>query len=211
MTSSNNDKPSDPRNDIRQLSERDLLERWIASKDQAAATELYQRYVARLLKQAETNRSQQAYLDESACLSAFGSVLRRAGEMNFYFDRDDWLWRLLATIARRKRIARYRRQKELTGGDGISELAAFTEGEPTPDEVAAFNDSRLKLWKALKPRERIYLELREQGYRQKEIAAEMKLDPRQVRRIALVVEVQAGKLFPDDRPPNLRTDDAPPE
>jgi DNA-directed RNA polymerase specialized sigma24 family protein len=211
MTSPDDATPRERATALQQLSERDLLERWITSKDQAAATELYQRYVARLLRQAEINRSQQAYIEESACLSAFGSVLRRAGEMNFYFDRDDWLWRLLATIAKRKRIARYRRQKELTGGDGLSELAVFAEGEPTPEEVATFNDLRRELWQSLKQNERIYLEMREQGFLQKEIAEKMDLDPRQVRRIARAVEVKAGKLFPDERPPNLFPDEAPAE
>lgn len=211
MTSPDDATPRERATALQALSERDLLERWITSKDQAAATELYQRYVARLLRQAEINRSQQAYIEESACLSAFGSVLRRAGEMNFYFDRDDWLWRLLATIAKRKRIARYRRQKELTGGDGLSELEVFAEGEPTPDEVATFNDLRRELWQSLKQNERIYLEMREQGFLQKEIAEKMDLDPRQVRRIARAVEVKAGKLFPDERPPNLLMDETPSE
>jgi hypothetical protein len=197
--------------EIQNATERELLERWITSKDKAAATELYQRYVARLLKQAEIHRSQQAYVVESACLSAFGSLLRRADEMTFRFDYDDWLWRLLATIAHRKRIDRHRQLKALTGGDTISELASFADAEPSPDEVATFNDLRQELWRTLKTRERIYLEMREQGYLQTEIAEQMRLDPRQVRRIAREVEVKAGKLFPERRPPDLPTDEVPPE
>lgn len=177
------------------LSERELLQLWIDHKDQEAATELYRRYVQRLLKQAGSLRASQNYVEESAYLSAFGSVLRRAGEMKFYFDHDDWLWRLLATISKRKMIARYRRQKELTGGDALSDVAVFAEGDPTPDEVATFNDLRRELWAALQNRERVYLEMREQGFNQKEIAAEMKVDPRQVRRIARAVEVKASRLF----------------
>lgn len=185
-----------------------LLQRWIDSRDQEAASELFRRYVERLLKMADAERSQMNSI-ESAYFDAFGSLLRRAHAMTFFFDHDDWLWRLLATIAKRKKIQRYRKQKELTGGDLLAELTAMADGDPSPDEVAAFNDTRRRLWAALNDKERIYLEMREKLFSQKEIAAEMGNSPRTVRRIARDVEIKASRICDLSCPPEAEesTDD----
>lgn len=193
MTTESSASDSEP-GPLGSLSERELLERWISSKDAAAATELYQRYIRRLLQRVRTERSE-SYSIESAYHDAFGTFLRRAPTMPFRFDHDDWLWRLLGTIAKRKRLAKLRPGKALTGGDPLSDLAGLERGDPSPDEVATYNELRSELWSILKSRERIYLEMREQEFSQKEIAVELKVDVRQVRRIARSVELKATRLF----------------
>lgn len=193
--------------DLTGRSERELVERWIRTKDQAASTELYQRYTRRLLHQAGVERSRSEQLS-TVFHDAFGTFLRRAPKMKFHFDHDDWLWRLLATIAARKRIEKYRKgSKALSGGDLLAEISAVSEGEPASEEVAIYNDMRDQLMKKLTSREELYLTMREEGYTQEEIASELKTSTRQIRRIARTVELKASRLF--QLPAHLPKDERP--
>ena len=186
--------------DLTGLSEQELVQRWIDSKDHAASTELYQRYTRRLLEHAGAHRSRTDQLS-TAYHDAFGTFLRRAPTMKFQYDHDDWLWRLLSTIAARKRIEKFRQgAKALSGGDPVAEIQAVSEGEPASEEVAIYNDLRDQLLKKLTGNESLYLIMREEGYNQKEIAEDLQVDARQVRRIARSVELKASRLF------NLPTD-----
>ncbi|MBS0265852.1 MAG: sigma-70 family RNA polymerase sigma factor [Planctomycetes bacterium] len=187
-------QPDDERSFSR-LSERELIERWTSRKEQTAATELYRRYVEQLLQRAGHDRASSPYVEDSVFLSAFGSILRQADTTEFYFDHDDWLWRLLATIARRKKLARLRKQRELTGDERFDDIVAIAEGEPSAEEIAEYNEARSRLWAVLGQRERLYLEMRELSYRQKDIARELQIDTRQVRRIAKAVEMKAQRLL----------------
>jgi DNA-directed RNA polymerase specialized sigma24 family protein len=183
------------REDLTGISERELVERWIQSKDHAASTELYQRYTRRLLQRAGAERSRSDPLS-TVYHDAFGTFLRRAPTMTFHFDHDDWLWRLLSTIAARKRIVKFRQgSKALSGGDPVADLQAVSEGEPSSEEVAIYNDLREQLLSRLSGQESLYLIMREEGYTRKEIAVELKCDARQVRRIGRSVELKASRLF----------------
>jgi DNA-directed RNA polymerase specialized sigma24 family protein len=188
--SSDNPRP------LHEWTEKELTEHWAATGDQQAASELWRRYLANLVKEASQSRGKAPQSDDSVPGSAFRTFLRQAKTKTFNFDRDDWLWRLLGKIASRKRKSRERKRKREQSGGMLSNLPPPASRAVGPDQAAAYNEARQALLKLLTPREQEWFEGRELGLPQVEIALRMELTTRQVRRITRVVEQKAARLFP---------------
>jgi DNA-directed RNA polymerase specialized sigma24 family protein len=129
----------------------------LKSEDSDAAGEIWRRYVARLLPLARArlaSSSDRAGDEEDVMVSVFERFFRAAGENRFakLNDRDD-LWQILLMLTDRNVTQRFRRASaekrdagkaasldalaDAAGGD----LRELVEREPSPDDVAAFNDS----------------------------------------------------------------------
>lgn len=182
---------------LEECSDETLIDLWSSKYDQAAFTELWRRYVERLLEQAGKSRSVNP-LDDSANVSAFLTVLRQATHRRFNHDRDDWFWRLIATVASRKRISRYHKRKPLTG-DVLDHLEIPLRMFPGAEDIASYNEMRAKLWEILTPTEREFFEYRELGLKKSEIAREMHRNPKTIYRISLAVQQKFTKLFGNEK------------
>jgi hypothetical protein len=82
-----------------------LCERWQAG-DQRAATELYRRFMDRLLTVLSRNlatRFLRRIDPESVMISAFDSLLKRTQDKPFSFQDDSDVWKTESATQRRKR------------------------------------------------------------------------------------------------------------
>ena len=127
-----------------------LLTRW-KDGDEAAAGELFERYVNRLVGLARTklsDRMQRRVEPEDVVQSAYRSFFRKAGDDRYTLEKSGDLWKLLATIT----VSKVRGQVELhtANNRGIyseesvtgeaSEYRVRPEAiaeDPTPDDAAA--------------------------------------------------------------------------
>lgn len=174
--------------ELAKQSEKTLLERWKSHQDREAAAELWRRYYEKLAREARKSRQQ--VIDESVYASAILEVLKMDNK-TFNYDRDDWIWRLLARIVSNKRISRQRKRKPL----GIESVAPLMDSQPSQEEVADYNDKVAQMMEILEPREQAYFKCRESGLKQVEIAREMKVDVRTVYRWGLDVQAKVQRLF----------------
>ena len=174
--------------ELAQQSEKTLLERWKSHQDREAAAELWRRYYEKLAREARKSRQQ--VIDESVYASAILEVLKMDNK-TFNYDRDDWIWRLLARIVSNKRISRLRKRKPL----GIESVAPLINSQPSQEEVADYNDKVAQMMQILEPHEQAYFKCRESGLKQVEIAREMKVDVRTVYRWGLAVQAKVQRLF----------------
>jgi RNA polymerase sigma factor (sigma-70 family) len=141
-------------------------------------------------------KARQAKIDCSGVVnSTFAALCQGVGQRQFQFDGDANLWALLTTIARRKAIDRLRRKVNHEGA--LEELApTIPTRESAGAEEAELRDSVSALCEQLSEAEMAYLALRLQGgWQQTEIAEQMQVSTRQVRRIARSVELKALALF----------------
>ena len=174
--------------ELAKQSEKTLLERWKSHQDREAAAELWRRYYEKLAREARKSRQQ--VIDESVYASAILEVLKMDNK-TFNYDRDDWIWRLLARIVSNKRISRLRKRKPL----GIESVAPLMASQPSQEEVADYNDKVAQMMQILEPHEQAYFKCRESGLKQVEIAREMKVDVRTVYRWGLDVQAKVQRLF----------------
>ena len=162
--------------------------------DEAAATELHDRYVARLIALARSRLGGRlaARLDaDDVVQSAYRSFFLRARAGQFSLQRSGDLWRLLARITLRKlyrqadrHTAERRSVQRETAALALESDAAFAlkSREPTPDEAAALADELAFAMRRLNEFERRVLELRLQEQTIDEIAAELGRSERTIRR-----------------------------
>jgi RNA polymerase sigma factor (sigma-70 family) len=174
--------------ELAQQSEKTLLERWKSHQDREAAAELWRRYYEKLAREARKSRQQ--VIDDSVYASAILQVLKMDNK-RFNYDRDDWIWRLLARIVSNKRISRLRKRKPL----GIESVAPLMDSQPSQEEVADYNDKVAQMMEILEPHEQAYFECRESGLKQVEIARKMQVDVRTVYRWGLAVQAKVQRLF----------------
>lgn len=173
-----------------------LLER-VQQGDQAAATELFRRYVARLMALARSRLPStlaQRVDPEDVVQSAYRSFFAATAEGRYDSQRGEDLWALLATITLHKvhrQIERFKAQKrdwerELHFGSEeslVSLRAQALAAQPSPAEAAALADEVAHLMRRLDPGQRLVLELRLQGHMLEEIAVQTGRSVRTVRRI----------------------------
>ena len=173
-----------------------LVERW-RQGDQAAAQALFELYVARLVAVVGDRLSSRfvRHVDpDDVVQSAFRSFFCGAREGRFDFERDGDLWRLLATMTLHKLRDQVRRhvsekrdvhaEHNFSGEDSLLGLQPKAlAGAPSPVEAVALVDQLEQVMRLLEPEERRMLELRLQGYNLEEIAAEVRLSRRSVRRV----------------------------
>lgn len=171
----------------------ELLARYEAG-DEAAAGELFERYVERLTRLARARLSPRLARrtdPEDVVMSAWRSFFIGARAGRFALNRSGDLWRLLASIALHKLHRQARRHsaakrsfaKEQTL-DGLAEgLLAVSRREPTPAEAIALSEELESEMSRLTPCGRRILELRLQGEQHAAIAADTGRSERTVRRM----------------------------
>ena len=165
--------------------------------DQAAAQEIFQRFVDKLIRLAR--RQFDAALcrkvdPEDVVLSAYKSFFIRYGEGKL--EVHDWgnLWGMLTVITLRKcldrveyhRAARRNVQREAAaqpGAGGVPPWWKAVARDPTPEEGAMLAETVELLLRGLEDAERPILELSLQGYTTQEISERLGRSERTVRRL----------------------------
>ncbi len=174
----------------------DLVARW-RDGDEAAAGELFHRYAERLIALARSRLSERLarHVDpEDVVQSAYRSFFTGARAGRYVLARDGDLWRLLVAITLHKlqhQVERHTAGKRNPARacpagprDNLLGLEAeVPDREPTPAEAAALADTLEQLFRGLEPVERRMVELRLQGWRLEEIAAQLQRSERTVRRL----------------------------
>jgi RNA polymerase sigma-70 factor, ECF subfamily len=173
-----------------------LLERWKAG-DEAAAEEIFSRYMQRLAGLAKNRLSEkmQRRVDpEDVVQSAYRSFFRQARDDRYELKRSGDLWRLLAAITINKTMGQvefHRAAKRSIDGEAAwpnDDTASLISPvviarEPTVHEALALADEIETFMQTLEPRERKVLELRLQDRDSTEIADEIGCATRTVRRV----------------------------
>lgn len=176
---------------LEQLSNRDLLATW-QTGNEAAATILVNRYLARLaaLARSRLSRRLQRRIDpEDIVLSAWRSFFLAARTGRASPDPDDDLWPLLATITLRKltrQLKRHHADKrdirleapEIRGD--LIHLAAH--GDPSPEHAALLADEIQAILARLTEAQREVFILTLQGQGSSQIARQLDCSDRTVRR-----------------------------
>src|SRR5215510_14860324 len=170
----------------------DLLHR-LATGDEAAAADIFDRYVERLTHLARSRLATQlaSRVDpEDIVMSAYRSFFVAARDGKFHIQHGDDLWRLLVEVtlhklyhAAHRHLADRRsvnREQHATGAS--TDFFQFASREPTPDEALAAADELTAILSQLGERDRQVLELRLQGYEHEEIADRLSCSERTVRR-----------------------------
>lgn len=153
-----------------------------------AAEEIFDDYLLRLtalVRSRMASNLARKFDPEDVVLSAFRSFFVAAKNGRFEIENQSGLWQLLVTISLRKL---YRRIDELqTEKRSLQQedygVAEFIASGPTPEQAAAVTDEILNLLESLSSRDRKILELRLQGVRQVEIARELNVSDRTIRRV----------------------------
>ena len=169
-----------------------LLERYRAG-DHLAAEEIFARYFDRLKALARTHladRLARRIDPEDVVLSAYRSFFIAAGDGRYTLGRGGDLWRLLAGITKHKLLHRVRHElaerRSAARDEFLDRLAAgaVAAARPVPDWQAAVElaDELELVCARLDPFARRVLELRLQGLRLVEIAADTDRAERSVRR-----------------------------
>jgi RNA polymerase sigma factor (sigma-70 family) len=171
--------------------------------DEAAAKELFDRYVDQVMKLARRHLSRPiaGRVDpEDIAQSVFRTFFQRARKGQFQIDEADDLCKLLARITVHKtfrQIAFHKRAKRDTGVESSEPqemiLSRLTNG-PSPQEAAAFVDQLELFFSKIQPVERQILELRMEGYNNLEIAAKLNISDRKIRRLMERIRGQAEHL-----------------
>jgi RNA polymerase sigma-70 factor (ECF subfamily) len=189
----------------------DLMAR-LRAGDEAAATEVFQRYGQRLIALARSrlDRHLGTKVDpEDVLQSVFQSFFAR--HVNGQFELEDWnsLWGLLTVITIRKCHRQYERfqterrdvQREFLTPFSPSKWGSNCEAiarDPTPSEAAILAETVENLMRGLEGRERHMLTLRLQGYKIPEISEQVGRTERTVRRVLDRVKRQLERLRAGD-------------
>lgn len=168
---------------------------WCRKGDQLAAKLLYERYVDRMLLCASRRLSQRfsSRVDaEDIIQSAFRSFFIRLQNGEYQFDKNEDIPRLLMRITLNKTLrhvayhqaARRSTQNEIGQTELEKEVLIQVAGrDPTPDEAVMFVDQVDHFLQKLPHLSRQIIELRLQGFSEKEIAKKLQISDRKVRRI----------------------------
>jgi len=171
----------------------DLFLRYRSGEDRAA-TEIFDRYLRRLIELARKRispRLAQRIDPEDVVQSAYRSFFVHARAGDFVLQRAGDLWRLLAGITlnklhrqvERNTAARRDIGREAGAAAGADEVPLVASAEPTPDEVAAVAEQLEQFMARLNPLERRVLELRLQGETIEQIGVVIERSQRTVRRL----------------------------
>ena len=176
------------------LDDRELVKMFKAGSE-AAARELFDRYCERLLKLAKRRIGQRmtSRVDpEDVIQSAFRTFFTRVRNDQFTFEGENDLFKLLIRLTVHKtlrQIAFHQAAKrdaamESPHGSATQEqLLAVAGDEPSPEVVVTFMDLLETFLDKMPDQERRILELKLQGYSSEEIAQQMGLYDRKVRRV----------------------------
>jgi len=171
--------------------------------DQQAAQILFDRFVERLLTLARRRISQRlsSRVDaEDIVQSVFRTFFNRLKKDEFHIDEQDDLFKLLVRITVHKtlrQIAFHKAAKRdpsmetFQGEHSQDQLAQVLDEEPSPQTIVAFMDHLEHFMTQLRPEDRQILELRLQGYSTDEIATQLGLYDRKIRRVLERVRAMA--------------------
>ncbi len=174
--------------------------------DEAAAEQVFERYMARLTALARTRLSPRiaSRVDpEDIVLSAWRSFFVGARCGRFTLRRSGELWQLLVAITMHKlyrQVRRHTAQKRAVEMTSQADLAAVEERlaeirSPAPEEVVAVSEEVESLMSQLTPFGRRVLELRLQSEPMSSIAADTCRTERTVRReLAKIRELLSNRL-----------------
>ena len=182
-----------------------------ARGDEAAATELFQRYAERLLTLAHRHLSArlgQRLDPEDIVQSVCHSFFAGARDGRYVIGRSGDLWRLLVAITLHKVKDKYRRhttdkrslarEQVLGAEDSRHGLTIEAAGnEPSPEEAVTLADLVEHVMGALDPMERRILELRLQGNSMDEIVADTNRCRHTVRRVLRDVRKHLEEWYPE--------------
>jgi RNA polymerase sigma-70 factor (ECF subfamily) len=176
------------------VQDRSLLRLWQAG-DENAARELFDRYAERLLALARRRISQRlaSRVDpEDVVQSVFRTFFDRAKAGQFQFEDPNDVCKLLARITVHKTLRQIafhkaaKRDPSLEAGqnaEGQERLREILDREPTPEAANTFVDQLEHFLSRLRPPDRLILEMRMQGYNNLEIAEQLKVSDRKIRRL----------------------------
>jgi RNA polymerase sigma-70 factor (ECF subfamily) len=163
--------------------------------DPEAARQLFEQYVDRLVALARRRLSQNlaGRVDpEDIVQSVFRTFFGRLKQGRFHLEEKDDLCKLLVRITVHKTLrqvafqkaAKRNPQQESGHDDPHREgIYALLSREPGPEEEVAFLDQLEHFLAELRPDSRKILEMRLQGYTSEEIAKELKISDRKIRRV----------------------------
>jgi RNA polymerase sigma factor (sigma-70 family) len=189
----------------------ELVNRW-RSGDESAAKALHERYVDRLITligRHIARRFQGRFDADDVAQSVFGSFFRRTREGHFEFEHDEAFWKLLLTIGLnkvRKKVGFHeaekrdptREQRPADSDEVQSFLAECLCREPSVVELVTLADLLEAVVRGLEPTQRSVLSLRIEGRSQAEIAEQLGLGERTVRRVFAQIRDRAAELLEVD-------------
>jgi RNA polymerase sigma-70 factor (ECF subfamily) len=182
----------------------DPIAAWRAG-DPEAARQLVDRYLERLVAVARRRLSQRlaSRVDpEDVVQSVFRTFFFRAKDGQFKIKDQDDLCKLLMRITVHKVLKQVeyhtagKRDANLEteqGNRSVERMHELLAKEPTPEAQVEFLDQLEKLIAEYSPKERKILEMRMNGYSEREIAAELKVTDRTVRRLFERMRGQAAE------------------
>jgi RNA polymerase sigma-70 factor (ECF subfamily) len=171
-----------------------LLSRWRMG-DEDAARQLFAMYVDRLVGLARQRIGQRlaTRIDpEDVVQSVFRTFFDRARDGQFEIQEDEDLCKLLARITVHKtfrQIAFHKAAKRDLymetghGDEAQKQLQALLDRGPTPEMANQFVDQLEHFLRRLRPEDRQIIELRMQGYKDVEIARQLGISDRKIRRL----------------------------
>lgn len=172
-----------------------LLVELTRAGDEEAARKLFDEYVERLVALARRHISQRlaGRIDpEDVVQSVFRTFFGRLKDGQFHLDGESDLCRLLVRITVHKTLRqvnfhraakRDARQEAGQGEWSREELLSLLTREPPPEMTVAFLDYLEHFLSQLRPEERQILELRVQGFTNDEIAKQLGIYERKIRRV----------------------------
>jgi RNA polymerase sigma-70 factor (ECF subfamily) len=188
--------------------DQDLVER-CRTGSESAATELFNRYVSRLLGVAKRRIGERmnSRLDpEDVVQSVFRTFFTRLKNDQFEIVEEDDLSKLLVRITLHKtlrqiayhRAARRDPNQETPQGDvSRNDILQVMTKEPTPETVVTFIDQLDHFLARLSPEEQQILMMRLQGSSTDEIAKQLNSYDRKVRRVLERVRALASEVDRD--------------
>jgi RNA polymerase sigma-70 factor (ECF subfamily) len=171
--------------------------------DEAAARELFDRYVNQVMKLARRhlNRPMAGRVDaEDIAQSVFRTFFQRARKGQFHLDEAEDLCKLLARITVHKTLrqiafhTRAKRSAAAQSSEPQEMLLNHLAKGPSPEEAVAFVDHLENFLSKLQPVERQILELRMEGHNNLEIADQLGISDRKIRRLMERIRGQAESL-----------------
>jgi len=184
--------------------EQALINLW-RQGDEDAARQIVERYIDRLLLLARRRISQRlaSRVDaEDIVQSVFRTFFHRVKDGQFTFAEQDDLCKLLVRITLHKTLRQVAFHKAAKRDPGLEtdqgehhreQLMALLDGEPTPEATVAFVDQLEHFLGQLQPQERQILEMRLQGYSNDEIAKQLNVYDRKIRRVIEHIRAVAEK------------------
>src|SRR5262249_679829 len=184
--------------------EQALINLWRQGNEDAAR-QIVERYIDRLLLLARRRISQPLppRLHAQTLLQAvFRTFFVRGKDGQLTFPEQDVLCKLLVRLPLHKTLRQVAFHKAAKRDPGLEtdqgehhreRLMALLDGEPTPEATVAFVDQLEHFLSLLQPQERQILEMRLQGYSNDEIAKQLNVYDRKIRRVIEHIRAVAEK------------------